>query len=79
MIVYTNSPGHMTKMAAMSMYCKKSSKYSTLETKDQLPRNLFAEFGWWSCQGCSNAGPKTTLLNCFLMSLNGNSPQKLIF
>ena len=24
MIVYTNSPGHMTKIAAMSMYCKKS-------------------------------------------------------
>ena len=45
MKVYSNDPGHMTKMAAMLIYGKKLKKSSSPEPKGQWPWNLVCSIG----------------------------------
>ena len=45
--VFINKPGPMTKMAAMPIYGKKSSKYSSQGLLNLLQRNL-------TCSNCEN-------------------------
>ena len=50
--VCSNGPGHMTKMAAMSIYSKNLKKSSSLKPKGRRPWNLGARvllslFKWW--------------------------------
>ena len=57
--VCPNSPGHMTKMAAMPIYGKNLKKSSSLEPKDWWPWKLVCIIGY--IQVCSNDDPGLTL------------------
>ena len=43
--VYINGPGHMTKMAAMPIYCKTLQKSSSQEPAGRFSRNLVCSIG----------------------------------
>ena len=46
--VYSNSPGHINKMAAMPIYSKNLKKSSSLEPKGRWPWKLVCGIGYWS-------------------------------
>ena len=61
MKVYSNSPGHMTKMAAMPIYGKNLKKIFS-ETKKQMPLKLGMQHRVLEYyQICSNDDPGLTL------------------
>ena len=49
-LLYINGPDHMTKMAAMPIYGKNHTKYSSLEPVDQFQTNLL-------CGSIGDSGP----------------------
>ena len=85
MKVYSNSPGHMTKMAAMPIYGKNLKKIFS-ETKRQMPLKLGMQH--WVLeyyQICSNDDPGLTLTYLWqgqiwsLMLLCGKMVKQWIF
>ena len=54
--VYSNGPGHMTKMAAMPIYGKNLKKSSSPEPKARRPWNLLCSIGCWSTTKFVNPG-----------------------
>ena len=57
--VYINGPGHMTKMAAMSINGKNLKKSSSPEPACRFPRNLVCSIG--DIIVCINYDPGVTL------------------
>ena len=46
--IYTNDPGHMTKMAAMPIYAKNLKQSSSLEPNSRRSWNLVCSIGYSS-------------------------------
>ena len=61
--VYSNGPGHMTKIAAMHIYGKNLKKFSSPEPKGRWPWNLVCSIGCY--QVCSNDYSGLTLTCLF--------------
>ena len=71
--VYSNGPGHMTKMAAMPIYGKNPLKIFFSRTRRLMTLGLGMQHrGYRACQVCSNDDPEFTLT--YLMSRSNLLP-----